>query len=306
MLVQVENEARICRITCGWKKPELPLDAVRRYWRDVHSPAIARRAGIWDYRHYQFDTVDPGALGVLAGVGLACPLDAQLMWLSDVRYVGDAALEAFGRSPDGDAKAQLLADIELIVDRSTTYKAVDSQAMTYVDRTTVATPQGTPSHPTFALFFRRRSPEPVFREWLRLQAVAWSARTGVRRLRLSLLDAPDMEAERRSGYPIKTHPVEQQYHAWIDLTMESTAALRSLVGGAAAQFAEHVAELHAYPVAVTYTSVYAGRPTLVGLRGYPAYEAIRALQAANACSASLLQWMYGPIAADLPLEVPPR
>jgi len=27
-----------------------------------------------------------------------------------------------------------------------------------------------------------------------------------------------MEAERRAGYPVKTHPVEQQYQAWIDLS----------------------------------------------------------------------------------------
>ena len=46
-LTDVENRAGLARITCGWKKADLPLEWVRRYWRDVHSPAITRRAGIF-------------------------------------------------------------------------------------------------------------------------------------------------------------------------------------------------------------------------------------------------------------------
>ena len=45
-LAEFENRARLASITCGWKKTELPLDWVRRYWRDVHSPVIARRPGV--------------------------------------------------------------------------------------------------------------------------------------------------------------------------------------------------------------------------------------------------------------------
>ena len=92
-LEHTENRATICRVTCGWKKAGLPLDVVRRYWRDVHSPAIARRAGVWDYRHYQFDTVRADLLGPLDGIALDCPAGEQLMWTSDVRYADDAGLD---------------------------------------------------------------------------------------------------------------------------------------------------------------------------------------------------------------------
>ena len=48
---------------------------------------------------------------------------------------------------------------------------------------------------------------------------------------------------------------------------------------------------------VVYTSNYNGKPTLVGLRGYPAYEALTALHADNQRQTSLLEWMYGAVAA---------
>ena len=90
-LIDVENRAGLARITCGWKRPELPLEWVFRYWRDVHSPAISRRAGIYDYRHYQYGEVDPALFGAVRGVELECPRGEQLMWNSDVRYRDEAA-----------------------------------------------------------------------------------------------------------------------------------------------------------------------------------------------------------------------
>jgi hypothetical protein len=293
-LEDIENRAGIARVTCGWKKPALPIDVVRRYWRDVHSPAIARRAGVWDYRHYQFDPVDPAVFAPVAGIDFACAADAQLMWLSDVRYLDEAALARFGASPDGEAKSQLLADIELIVEQSTTYKAVGANARTLLDRTSTAEPQGPVPRPQYAVFFRQRAGEPAFRECLQGLAARWARTPGVQRLRLSLFDAPDMQAEKKAGYPVKTHPPEHQYQAWIDLVVEDAAIARFLLTPrSGADYARDIRAIHAYPVRVVYTSVYAGRPTIVGLRGYPAWLAIQELDAANQREPALLEWMYG-------------
>lgn len=296
-LADIENEAGLCRITCGWKKPELPIDWVRRYWRDVHSPAIARRAGIYDYRHYQYDPVRSDVLPRVDGVEFAAPAMEQLMWTSDVRYRDEAALAVFDRSPEGKPKTDLLGDIDIIVEQSTTYRAVETNAKTYLDDTGVAMPQGPCASPTFALFFRGRSDEATFRACLRRIAEAWSQKHGVLRLRLSLFDSPDMEKERRAGYPVKTHPVERQYQAWIDLTLDTVARGRSLLAQSdSIDYAAHIATIHAYPVHAVYTSNYCGKLTLVGLRGYPAYEAMSAMNAVNQRQPSLLEWMYGDIA----------
>lgn len=303
-LRETENRAGLARITCGWKKPELPLEWVRRYWRDVHSPAITRRAGIYDYRHSQYDDVDPTLLSAVAGVSLQCPRNAQLMWTSDVRYLNDAALAAFDATPPPEVKPHLLGDIDLIVDRSTTYRAVGADARTYSDRTGDATPNGPPRTPTYALFLRQRSEEASFSECVRDLAERWANQDGVQRVRMSLFEVPDMEAERRAGYPIKTHPPEQQYQAMIDIVLDHRSVGKELLKVFnEIEFAERIDTIHSYPVAACYTSVYGGRPTIVGLRGFAAHRAIEALGAANQKQTGLLEWMYGHAAKDGPVVV---
>ena len=298
-LSDIENRAGLARITCGWKKPELSLEWVRRYWRDVHSPAITRRAGIYDYRHYQYDAVDPALFGAVEGVELNCPSGEQLMWNSDVRYRNEASLAAFDATPPPEVKPQLLGDIELIVHRSTTYRAVGANARTFVDRTADAKPQGPPAHPSYALFMRQRTDQAAFRECVRSLARRWSEFEGVLRLRMSLFEVPDMEAERKAGYPIKTHPVEQQYQATVELVLNQRSVGRELLGRRVhMDWAGAIRTIHAYPVAACYTSVYAGQPTLTGLRGYAARQAIRALGADNQTEPGLLKWMYGAVARD--------
>jgi hypothetical protein len=292
--IDIENQAGLARVTCGWKKPELSIDAVRLYWRDAHSPAIARRDGLYEYRHFQFDPVRTDLFEPAKGVGYACDPKAQLMWVSDVRYRDQAGLDAFGKSPDAEVRAQILADIELIVDKSTTYLVVGQNGKTFTDTTGDPTPQGPVPAPTFSIFFRQRGEEADFRALVTLMAQKWSKTAGVKRVRLALFEVPDMEAERKAGYPVKTHPVEQQYQAWIDLTVESEAVARTLVSpDDGIDYGANIAEIHAYPTRVVYTSNYAGKPTIVGLRGYPAYAAIRSLGAEHQKDKSLLQWMYG-------------
>ncbi len=298
-LADIENQAGLARITCGWKKTDLPLDWVRKYWRDVHSPAITRRAGVYDYRHYQFDPVRSDLFPLIKDVEFECPSDQQLMWLSDVRYRDEDGLAQFDASPESSVKPHLLGDIELIVDKSTTYRALGTNAFTFVDNTGVATPQGPVPSPMYALFIRQKNEEAEFRQCLRTIAETWAQNASVKRLRLSLFEVPDMEAERKAGYPVKTHPIEQQYQAWMDLTFEDDRTADSLIADIdTAALATHVKTIHAYPVRVVYTSVYNGKPTLVGLRGYAAYEAITALDAENQRQSALLHWMYGPVAKN--------
>jgi hypothetical protein len=304
MIVETENKARICRITAGWKKPHLPLDVVRRYWRDVHSPSIARREGIWDYRHFQYDPVRADLFAPVPGIVTTCPDDQQLMWTSDVRYADDEALARFSASPPPEIRAHILGDIDLIVDQSTTYKACDDDAQTLVDNTGDPTPQGLPARPCFQIFLRQKGEDRVaFDSAMRGMAAAWAKAPGVLRVRLSLLEAPDMEAERKAGYPIKTHPPERQYQAWIDLVVDSEAAAAPLLG-LDVEAAALIGTAHAYPVTTLCTFNYAGRPTFSGLRGFPAYDALKSLGGFHQAEAGLLQWMYGPVAEGVTLDQP--
>lgn len=299
-LAEIENQATLGRVTCGWKKAHLDLALVRPYWRDAHSPAIARRAGIYEYRHYPLDPIECDLFSAIRGIDFAGRPDEQLMWLSDVRYADEAGLQAFSASPEPAVRAQMLADIDMIVEQSTTYKVIGRNGRTLIDNTGHPAPAGPARWPTYGVFFRQRGAQDAFRATLESLAVRWSGVDGVRRVRSSLFEVPDMAAERASGYPVKTHPVPLQYQAWIDLTVEHTSVCKQLVSPRDGELLhEQIAAIHAYPAPAVYTFNYRGRPTLAGLRGYPAYAAIESLNAKHQSSAILLEWMYGPVAGGV-------
>ena len=302
MTVEIENQAGLARVTCGWKKPGLSLEFVRPYWRDAHSPAIARRDGLFEYRHYPLDPVRAELFAPVKGIDYVAADDKQLMWLSDVRYRDEAGMDAFGASPPPAEKAQILNDIELIVDQSTTYKVIGSNGLTLVDTTGEPAPQGPCVLPTFGVFFRQRGDEKAFRACVRGLAERWARSAGVRRVRLNLFEVPDMEAERKAGYPVKTHPLPLQYQAWIDLIVDDEGAAGKLMAfDPGIDLAAHISTIHAYPAPAVYTFNYNGRPTLSGLRGYPAYAAIQSLGAEHQKNTGLLTWMYGGVVQGGPL-----
>ena len=128
-------------------------------------------------------------------------------------------------------------------------------------------------------------------------AQRWANAPGVQRVRLSLFEIPDMEAERKAGYPVKTHPADLQYQAWIDLVLDSESAAKGLVQSSDSR---EISVIHAYPTPDAYTFNVQGRPTLIGLRGYLALKAIRSLGADHQRDTQLLSWMYGDVAAAGP------
>jgi hypothetical protein len=202
-------------------------------------------------------------------------------------------MEIFSRTPGPHERGQMLADIDMIVDRSTTYKVLGDNGFTLLDNTGTAAPCGPAAAPIFQMFFRSRNGEPAFRAALSDLAQRWAAKPGVLRVRKSLFERPDMEAERKAGYPVKTHPEEQQYQGWIDLVLAEAAAAKTLFE---ADDGAEITTVHAYPAPAVYTFNLHGRPTLAGLRGYPAAAAIRALGATHQTDSALLHWMYGDIA----------
>ncbi len=298
-LIDIENEARIGRVTCGWKLPQLSLDFVRPYWRDAHSPAIARRHGVYEYRHYPLDPIRGDLFPAIAGIDFAGKTGEMLMWLSDVRYADQKGLDAFGQSPGPEVKAKILDDINMIVDKSTTYLVLGDKGRTLVDKSGNPAPAGDAAHPTFEVFFRQKGDEAPFRKIVSALAEKWATTPGVVRVRLALFEVPDMEAERKAGYPVKTHPLEMQYQAWIDLVIENEGIAKSLLSAAdGVDYTAHIGAIHAYPSPAVYTFNYRNRPTLCGLRGYPAVLAIRNMKAEHQKDPGLLEWMYGDVAAD--------
>ena len=300
-IAAIENLATLSRTTAGVYKyhgiDPVAQDVLARYTRDVHSPAIARRAGIHIYRHFSFGPIRTDLFPSVEGVSYDCPDAKRLTGAGHLDYVDDRALEAFYASPDERIRDLLLADINVIggpPGRTTTYRTSPGNGHTFVDVTGEPTPQGPVSQARYAVFFRQRGEQRPFRDAVRGLAERWSVGAGVRRVRLHLFDVPDMAVESARGYPIYPAPVNEHYQAWVDLVLESDRHAEALIPpDLLDDLVVEVSELHCQPVPVVYTYVWAGRPTVVGLRGYPAWELITALGADNQADPALLEWMYG-------------
>jgi hypothetical protein len=66
-----------------------------------------------------------------------------------------------------------------------------------------------------------------------------------------------------------------------------------LAGAAADELAKQVGAVHTYPVREVYTIISAGRPTEVGLRGYPAVQTIIAAGVGDQRSEAVLNLLFG-------------
>ncbi|WP_207929029.1 hypothetical protein [Actinomadura sp. 6K520] len=66
-----------------------------------------------------------------------------------------------------------------------------------------------------------------------------------------------------------------------------------LAGEGAGGLAEWVKAVHTYPVREIYTIISAGRPTEVGLRGYPAVQTIIAAGAGDQRGEDVLRRVFG-------------
>jgi hypothetical protein len=89
-------------------------------------------------------------------------------------------------------------------------------------------------------------------------------------------------------------PTDETYLGWIELAVRDEGVVADLLAGAGTdELAAQVRAVHAYPVREIYTIISAGRPTDVGLRGYPAVQTIVAAGVSNQRSDAILRLLYG-------------
>jgi hypothetical protein len=113
------------------------------------------------------------------------------------------------------------------------------------------------------------------------------------RLRVEPLPPYDSSAMSSPGVPLQW-PNDETYLGWIELAVRNESVAGDLLAGVhAGEFANQVGAVHAYPIREIYTIISAGRPTEVGLRGYPAVQTIIAIGADYQRSEGILNLLYG-------------
>lgn len=283
-----ENRARISLIGVAWWRDDLPHEVLNRYWRDVHGVLDARLPGLYWYRQYQVDAARSDLFAPIEGITYAWTQAEQANAIASMAFLDQAARELPRTSP---LWPYVESDNLVLVKRNVHY-VVEDAGRTYLDRTgSDGTPQGKVASPTFGVFFRCREGVALetFHARLRSLAEKWSRLDDVLRVRLDALDNGYGQFELRN---------EHLHQAWIDLVVTDERVARDLLTNDGDP-TEYIASVQTLPVRELYTIVYDGRPTDVGLRGYPAVEVIEIAKAQRQKEIELLELMYdGPIARN--------
>jgi hypothetical protein len=283
-----ENSAPYAMTALGWWRTDVARETSYAYWRDIHGTLAARIPGFYQYRqlHLAVPRLD---LPVTAGIDATAPTEpvdgvAQMMFLTS------DDLQTFGSHPF--VTEHIFNDERNLVRRNATMPSAPGTARTLVDVTGESTPQGVPAHDTYAIMFQQAVDvdRRDFHSHIAETAAQWSTQSGVLRLRYTPLEPYDETGWQSPGVRHDWAP-DEQYQAWLEIVVTGESALASLHRLDPAV----VRNAHVYPVREKYTIVYDGRPTDVGLRGWPAVQTIGQAGATNQQAPPLLRALYGSV-----------
>lgn len=291
----LENAAEFALTAFCWWRADIPRQVCEDYWRDVHGIMFARVPGMWQCRQLRLAANRSDLWPAARGVSFDAADVAQPQGMGHALFVSEADLVAFGNNPI--ARETIPHDAHNFIGRIGALLSSPHSGRTLVDRISDPAMQGRPVVPIFVLGFVPRAGTASVKAFHRYLtehiARPWSRHSDVLRLRIEPLPPYDRSAMSSPGVPLEW-PNDETYLGWIELAVRHEGVVYDLLANTAAdELAEEVKAIHTYPVREVYTIISAGRPTEVGLRGYPAVQTIIAAGAADQRSEAALNVLYG-------------
>lgn len=291
----LENAAELALTAFCWWRADIPQEVCETYWRDVHGIMFARAPGLWQCRQLRLAANRPDLWPKVQGVSFDVPDAAQPQGVGHGLFLSEADLAAFAGDPL--ARETIPGDAHNFIGRIGAQLSPPGGGRTLVDRVDDPAMQGPPPVPTFVLCFvpgsGAASAEAFHRYLTEHVAHPWSGHPDVMRLRVEPLPPYERSAMGSPGVAYQW-PSEETYLGWMELAVRSEGVVGDLLEGVAADgLAEQVGAVHAYPVREVYTIVSAGRPTEVGLRGYPAVRTIIAAGVEDQRDEAVLELLFG-------------
>lgn len=292
---ELENAAERALTAFCWWRPDLPRQVCEDYWRDVHGIMFARAPGLWQARQLRLSQNRPDLWPAVEGVSFEAPDEAQPEGMPHGLFLSEADLAAFSGHPL--TQETIPNDAHHFIGRIGSQLTTPGGGRTLVDRLNVPAMQGPPPVPAFVLCFVARAGAASTQEFHRYLAehVArpWSEHPDVMRLRVEPLPPYEGTVMRSPGVPHQW-PSGETYLGWIELAVRGEEVFGDLLPSAAVDdFTAQVSALHTYPIREVYTIISAGRPTDVGLRGYPAVRTIIAAGVEDQRDERLLELLFG-------------
>lgn len=278
------------------RKDGMSSELFMAYWRDVHGPLAARITGMHQYWQHHLATPDPSLLpeSVRAAVETAVGEADQLEGIAETTFTQEAVRQGLGSVP---ATGQLFVDEQNFFRATYLHGSMTGNTYTHLDRIEDPTPQGKGDLYRAQLLFRATDGADVaaFRVHL-IDAIAapLAAREEAVKVRSHLFEVYDASGWDTPGVD-NDRTQAQAFDGQIELAFASredaAAALQDI--DLALGNTSLIAGIHVYPVKAVYSLIYDGRPTLVGLRGYPVAATIEAVGATNQRTLPVLRTLHG-------------
>ena len=292
---ELENTADLALTAFCWWRADIPQGVCEDYWRDVHGIMFARAPGMWQCRQLRLSANRPDLWPTIQGMTFEAARPAQPQGIGHALFKSDADLTTFGNNPI--ARESIPNDARNFIGRIGALLSPPNGGHTFVDRIGDHTAQGTPAMPTFVICLVAGAGvarAEAFHGYVAGNvARLWCEHPDVLRLRVEPLPPYDQAAMSSPGVPLQW-PNDETYLCWIELAVRNEGVFGDLLACQLADgLAEQVQSIHTYPVREIYTIISSGRPTEVGLRGYPAAQLVSAAGAENQRDESFLNMLYG-------------
>jgi hypothetical protein len=292
--IGLDNAAQRALTAFCWWRPDLPRTVADAYWRDVHGVLAARVPGLWQYRQLRLGPNRADLWPAMSDLVYEAAEQEQPHGVPHASFRTERDQAAFAGNPI--VTGHIFADEQNFLARGATQMSPPETARTLLDLLGDPQTQGPPRAPSFAVFFRARPDAgitDVHRYLTDHLAPAWAGRPGARRVRVVPLAPYDPAAWDSPGVD-HSWPGPREYAGWVELALADEAAAEDLMAVLdAARFTTLIEAVHSYPISEVYTIVQGGRPTDVGLRGWPAVQTIAHAGAANQQEPELLRTLYG-------------
>jgi|GEM_PF-935082 len=267
------------------KKPALDRADFRDYWRDIHGVLAVRIPGFWTYTQYHLGDEIPG---LSANPKAATPIHG----LAEVTYCSEQAMAGLASSAVTDL---IKADEQNAFAGTYLHGTVRGDSVTLVAESPARAPLDTDTEGTLIVLVARPAGESAASFGARFEAamaalpaacptLLWARRHLFQPYQADAWQAPNVNHD-----PLVIH----------DAALELRGSRRAQALGCVvdavipALTARPGTSVNVYPVAGRYQMVRDGRPTLLGLRGLPAYRLIERLGADNQASPAVLRTLYG-------------
>lgn len=292
MVAEVENSCEFNTTVYAWLRDDISFETGHAYWRDIHGTLISRIPGTYLYRQLHLSP----AVNVLSEkfrkYVKPAPEKDQPQGIAHTFYLDEAGRDRFFNHPL--TKAYMVEDEVNLVRMNATLWSRNDDARTLKDTSGNLEPQGKPVNGEYivSFIFKNDVSRPKRKQQLLTVANSLISKEETTRLRFHLLE--DYDDENFPDTLVPHHrPIGVRYNAWIELGVKPRTDLSGLLEEDLSKILSDLDTIHIQPISDKYTIMAKEKATIVGMKGYPAYQTILAAGAKNQLSEKLLHDIYG-------------